>query len=298
MKEKIKRKILDYQELFEVMEKNLDKWNGIERFKSSYDEFVRNLKKLEDLKTVAEKKFDEANQKLESLRQDIITRLVPVSNLLDLYALDKNKKSLKKKIDKARGKFDKMSIEQLNKHVAEITDYAENKLNNVIEGKKKENSLEGYGLSMKLINDLKTDNENSIDLHVNLKAEQKAARDAAKEIKKRVKENEKILKNRFKKFMSIFKNTDPAFYEAYENALKKDSSIIKEKKEKDIIKAAEVKKTAPPKKNATTAGTPSKTAVRKNATKQSRKTGTASKTSNFRTNKKPAVKDQDSGGSA
>ncbi len=268
MKAKFNEKILNYQKLFEVMENNLEKWSKIEKFKSSYDEFVRNLKKLEDVKLVAEKNFDATNQKLDSLRQDITTKLVPVSNLLDLYAVDKSKKSLKKKIDKARGKYDKMSIEQLNKYVAEITEYAEKKLSNIIEGKQRENGLEGYGLSMKLINDLKSDNENSIDLRVNLKAEQKAAKDAAKEIKKRVKENEKILKNRFRKFMSIFKNTDPDFYEAYMKALTSNNQQEKKGKtaQKDSIKSESPKKASEP----STAST-RKTPVKKNVSPTSAK---------------------------
>jgi hypothetical protein len=254
MKAKFIKKIQSYEKLFNVMEKNLNKWSNIDHFKSNYDDFVLNLKKLKDLLSITEKDLSATKSSLKSLRNDIETKLVPVTNLLDLYAGDKNKKTLKKKIDNARGKLSTMSPEGLNKYVVEITNFAEKKFNKVDEGGQKSNKLQGYGLSMKLIDELKTDNENYADLRASLKAEKKAVKEAIKEISKRIKENEKIIKSRFKKFMTVFMNTDPAFYEAYLNALKSDSEEVIEKPK------PENKITTQTEKASTPAG---KTAVRK-----------------------------------
>jgi hypothetical protein len=254
MKAKIDKKILNYEKLFNVMEKNLDKWSHINQFKSTYDDFVLNLKKLNDLKSIIEKDFSETNKKLTNLEKELRTKLVPVTNLLELYAVDKNKKALKKKMINIRRKVDKLSAEGLDKSVVEIADYADKKLGIVNNEDKNKIGLEDYGLSVKLLDELKTDNESYADLRARIRAEKKELQKATEEVKMRIKENEKILKRRFKKFMSIFENSDPVFFEAYLKATnpktseetKKEKTEKPEKPEKNIAKVDSRKNLKPP----------------------------------------------------
>jgi len=219
MKTKFIETINSYKKLFGVMEKNLEKWGHIDQFKTTYDQFVMNFKKLEDLKASLEKDSDSTSREIEKLRNEINDRLIPVSNLLDLYSVDNNKKGLKKKISDARGRIKKMSADELVKHVTEITDYAAKKIADQAEKTKKQAGIESYGLSTNLIEELREKNLNFADLSARFKAEKKEAKKAGDEIGKRIKENEKILKNRFRKFMSLFETTEPAFYKAYMDAL-------------------------------------------------------------------------------
>lgn len=263
MKAKLERKISVFEKLYDTLEKNLDKWGDIEQFKSSYDDFVRNLKKLEELIPVSKKDHEGIISDLKRTRAELTSKLIPVSNLMDLYAQDKNKKSLKKKIEKTRRKLDKLSDSGLSKKVGELTDYAEKTIEKENEKENKNNKLESYGLSLKHIKELKAENDKFIKLKEKLKTERKASWEAYKEIPRLIKENDRIVRNRINKFMSIFRNNDPDFYGAYrlslkdekpgkatekkEAAVKKESTPAKEGKpaSKQVKKApSETKKTA------------------------------------------------------
>lgn len=257
------------------MEKNLEKWGEIQQFKSSYDDFVRNLKKLEELIPFSEKNHDDIISDLKKSRSEITTLLIPVSNLLDLYAIDKNKKSLKKTIDKTRRNLDKLSNARLSKKVTELTDYAEKTLKKEHNKENKDNKLESYGLSQKHINELKAENEKFIQLGEKLKTERKASSKAYKEIPKLIKENDKIIRNRLNKFMSIFKNTDPDFYSTYRLALKDIKPEKAVEKSKTPAREAKVNtkqvKKAPTQSKKTNRKAPAK----KTATKTAKKTAAA-----------------------
>ncbi|MGC9344465.1 MAG: hypothetical protein ACP5E3_17300, partial [Bacteroidales bacterium] len=59
MKSKHINKIEGYQNFHRVMENNLMKWTNTGQFKDSYDRFVHNLKKLDELKGLQVKFFNE-----------------------------------------------------------------------------------------------------------------------------------------------------------------------------------------------------------------------------------------------
>ena len=243
MKAKLERKISVFEKLYDTLEKNLDKWGDIEQFKSSYDDFVRNLKKLEEHIPVSKKDHEGIISDLKRTRAELTSKLIPVSNLMDLYAQDKNKKSLKKKIEKTRRKLDKLSDSGLSKKVGELTDYAEKTIEKENEKENKNNKLESYGLSLKHIKELKAENDKFIKLKEKLKTERKASWEAYKEIPRLIKENDRIVRNRINKFMSIFRNNDPDFYGAYRLSLK-DEKPGKAK----VTKEAKLKKEAPAKR--------------------------------------------------
>lgn len=220
MKSSRRDKISIYRQLLKAMEQHLNKWGKIVQFKSSYDEFVLNTERLEELMKISEKSLSQKAAKVQSLRNEVISQLNPVSQILALYAHDKNEKGLKRKAGKATNKLETVSGPVLNKRVEKISLYAEKRLHehNGTE-KTPDHSLESYGLTTGLIEALKQENEKHRSLRISLKTEQKNIDLANKEIDKKIKQNDQIIKNRFKKFMSLFKNTDAAFYQDFEQAL-------------------------------------------------------------------------------
>jgi chaperonin cofactor prefoldin len=221
MKSKISDKILKYHHLYDVMENNLDEWSKIDQFKTSYDEFVRNLKKLNKLNIVLEKDFSAPVASLENLKKDLNASLLPIFDLLELYAGDNNKKNLNKKISKFRRDLDKLAGSELTGKIDQIGGYAEKKLKKAEDKTKKIKALEGYGLSLGMIEELKKEKENYLKNRESLKTELKELKKTEKEIKKIFCKNDQIINKRLKKFMSMFKNSDPEFYNDFKNALKK-----------------------------------------------------------------------------
>lgn len=280
MKAKLERKISVFGKLYDTLEKNLDKWGDIEQFKSSYDDFVKNLKKLEELIPVSKKDHEGIISDLKRTRTELTSKLIPVSNLMDLYAQDKSKKSLKKKIEKTRRKLDKLSDSGLSKNVRELTDYAEKTIKKENEKENKNNKLESYGLSLKHINELKAENDKFIQLKEKLKTERKASWEAYKEIPRLIKENDRIIRNRINKFMSIFRNNDPDFYGAYRLALKDEKPV----------KATEKKEATVKKESTATGAKPGSKQVKK-APSGTKKTATGkTRTRKTSTKKSPAKK--------
>ncbi|MFW5820396.1 MAG: hypothetical protein ACOCWA_03840 [Bacteroidota bacterium] len=269
MKAKLERKISVFGKLYDTLEKNLNKWGNIEQFKSSYDDFVKNLKKLEELIPVSKKDHEGIISDLKRTRAEVNSKIIPVSNLMDLYAQDKNKKSLKKIIDKTRRKLDKLSDSGLSEKVVELADYAEKTIEKENDKETKDNKLESYGLSLKHIKELKAENDKFIKLREKLRTQIKASREAYKDIPKLVKENDRIIRNRINKFMSIFRNTDPDFYAAYRLAVKDEKPVkAMEKKEATIKKESPTKETKTGTKQAQKATSGTKEASPKSTAKK------------------------------
>ncbi len=63
--------ILQFQEINKLMEDQLEKWNSIAEIRKTYDEFVRNLKKLIDLQPDLEKSLVPVQDDLKA-KQDTV----------------------------------------------------------------------------------------------------------------------------------------------------------------------------------------------------------------------------------
>jgi len=274
MKTKHLKKIEAYQNFHRVMENNLMKWTNTGQFKNSYDRFVRNLKKLNELKEDAQQDRSDLKEKLYKSRIDMIERFIPVLDLVELYAKDNKKKSLKKKVEKIRSRLDGMSDDMLENRVDEISSIAERKMEIDTANKKGGAGLESYGLNLQIIEQLRNDNMIFSELKNTLTETREKVKNAHKEINIRIKENDKLLKRRINKFMSIYKLNDPDFYKAYKDALlnKKPGTHVE-----SLTKASPT----PAEEKATPVKAPTRTTRKttpKTSTSRTRKTAATSKT--------------------
>jgi hypothetical protein len=273
MKTKHLNKIEAYQNFYRVMENNLMKWTNTGQFKDSYDRFVRNLKKLNELKVDAQQDLTGLKEKLYKSRIELITKFTPVLNLVELYAQDNNKKGMKKKIEKISRRLDGMPDDRLEDRVDEISSIAERKMEIDPATKKGGARLESYGLDLQLIEQLKNENMVFSELKNSLADSREIVKNAHKEINRRINENDKLLKRRISKFMSIYKLNDPVFYKAYKDALKnKKPGTSEENLIQPTPAPAEGK--APPVKAPTRA---TRKAKPKTTTSRTRKTAATSK---------------------
>lgn len=284
MKTKHDKKLNSFHRFYEVMENNFAKWNKTTQLQNSYDKFVKNLKKLDELVLIERQDPSNTREKVFKVRTEIISKLIPVINLIDLYADDNNKKSLKKRMDKVRNQLDGMSNKSLENNVNKISSIALKKLNIEASDKKTDSDLETYGLSQGLIQSLTDQNDKFSNFRKELNDTEKNMKNAEKEIIKRIKENEKLLKNRIDKFMSLYKLNDPELYTAYKNSLitKSNEEEGKSEKTQKEKKQAETKKSIP--------GKAKSTAVRTKSTRTPSKPTTRTRKKTTPTAPKPAVK--------
>jgi hypothetical protein len=87
-KKKSKAWIKVFEEVNAFMEQHLDKWNTIAEIRKTYDEFVNNLKKLKDLQPELERDITPLRQELADKRDTLSGKLLPVGNILEVYAED------------------------------------------------------------------------------------------------------------------------------------------------------------------------------------------------------------------
>ena len=218
MKSKINDQIFTQRHIYEVLEKNLDKWSGIEQFKASYYEFELNLKKIRDLEVVAGKDISELTGRAQTLRKDLLGRLVPVSGLMELYASDQGKKKLKKKLISRKDKITRLDGKELCNYIDFVADFGQKKLKKSTETKA--HVLAEYGLQAEMVESLKSGSEEYKQLWENLNSEQVEIQNGCKKIKKILGRNEKLIRKRFCQFMVLFKKDESGFYNSFEDALK------------------------------------------------------------------------------
>lgn len=268
MKKKIQNQITILNQVYELMEENLELWSGIEKLKADYDALVLNKHKIEKLVAIAEKDHSAEMEKLAQLKISILDKLIPVSNLLDLYARDEKKSKLQKMIKTSRGSLDELSTTQLASYAIKLADYVEKKINK--ESENKEENIGSYGLNESLLNELRKDVETYISLHAKIKDEKKAGEDAKREIIKRQRENQKLLHKRISKFISVFETQNPDFHTAFKNALKIDEeNKVTDKAPNPDPQNSPAKETIPPvekppiQKRTSPVGRPRKSPTRK-----------------------------------
>jgi len=216
---KTKHRITQYHHLFEVMENNLQKWQHIDQFRSNYDEFVYNLKKTKDLNSVVDKDLSGTEQEIESLKSKIKSEVMPLLNLLELFAIDHKNKKLLNKVEKIKGKQNGKSGINTSKSLATILHYVNDKLSNSDQQEDQGNALQSYGINREQVQKLVQNYDRLQEQKAYLKQAKKEKKEAEAEINIIIKHTDQLIKQRFNKFMSVFENSEPAFFHSYREAI-------------------------------------------------------------------------------
>ena len=210
-----------YTRVNEILEKNLSKWDGIAALREIYDEFMKNFVKI---KKLSEKQIKRPatliNTKNELLNQ-LIKKVIPVANVLEVYGIRKNKKRSKSvkisknKLLKSKDPVILKKCGQILRNGRKLFNKAESDAERKMDVTSGKNILD-YGLTEGMINDLedsykrfKTESE---QVGSKLNQEKKIAA----KIKNLVKNNNKLLKNKLDKLMILFESRDPEFHELYQ----------------------------------------------------------------------------------
>ncbi len=213
------RKIAIQQKVKNCMEENLETWSSVLEMEKVYDQFIKNLKKIEDLFPDTQVDLNPMAGNVSSSKEKLISILLPISKVLSVYASDNGCSKLEKRAKVTSAQLVKMKAGELEKHayaiwkaIDEIMGTGEE---NPKQAKKKIKPVSNYGLSSKMIDSLFQTATEYSNLRQTLKEAKKTNKKAEKEIDKLIRENNKLLKERLDKFIFLFEDSGPGFFNCY-----------------------------------------------------------------------------------
>ncbi len=229
MKDKHNNRLLMFGKIINVMDKNTEKWNTVPEVKKTVDEFVKNYKKLNDLKLEEDHDLRPYVQLTVERRNELVQKLFPVTSLLNVYAFDHGNGKLNKKLDRRKADLMKMKDRNLFELVDLVIKTAQKLLNGNQKGRKKgskkqkqddRDGIRGYGLNESMLEELKTLGKMAEEAKRSLRRAEKEKVKSAERLKRISKENNRLLKKKLDGLMVQFEESDPVFYTEYLKARK------------------------------------------------------------------------------
>ena len=204
--------ILHFQEINKLMEDQLEKWHSITEIRKTYDEFIKNLKKLKDIQPDLEKNLDPVQDELKEKREHLIEKIFPVTNILAVYVSDKKmKKGTRSMI---------ISKEELNKlKKVKLLDLASRMLKATEkyfpDPGQEDSELSRYGITAVLLDEFSTALTKyayALQLNKDLLRNRSKSRKTSNRL---LKANRETLNKRLDRLMTVFSVTHPSFYQDY-----------------------------------------------------------------------------------
>lgn len=210
------RKIAIQRKVMKCMEEHLKGWNHIKEMEKVYDQFVKNLKQIEDLQPAVNNDTKPIAENIRNTREKLITQLSPIIKVLSVYAYDKGMKKLKKKAQLNNKELEKMKPGNLEKQAFSIW----KSIDKIMTDKKNEQTqlntdAQNYGLSGKMVDSLYETAVQFANLRQNYKEEKRSIKKAAEQTEALIKDNNKLLKNRLDNFIYLFEQSQPEFFNTY-----------------------------------------------------------------------------------
>jgi hypothetical protein len=229
MKEKQTSKLKMYMEISGLMEKNLNKWSNVIEIKNTYEDFLNNNDKIIELKADHDKDISPVISSKAAKREELINKAVPIANVLQVYAYDANDKDLSKSVNFSRNKLTKSKDSELidkcniiwktaKKLYGKSLSSAEEVINSNKKARQASPNISGYGLSGQMIDELEEANKAFIDAILELKDAISHKNKCAKKVNEHIKTNDKLLRNKLDRLMTLFETSEPGFYQDYKKA--------------------------------------------------------------------------------
>ena len=215
MKEKHARKLAMYENVMAVMDKHLPAWKTVRELSKANDMFVRNYKKLTDLKKAAETPVHQLTDQLAGKRAALTRAIARVIGVISIYAAYTKNKPLRKRTGISRREVEKLSNKQLRGLAGLIVSES---ARTGEEGNGQETILREYGITPEMIKDLETASADLAEAARAAKAGEKTLEEAWKGYRKMIARNDQLLKSRMDKFMKLFEQSHGPFFKEYQEA--------------------------------------------------------------------------------
>ena len=201
----------------EVMEKNLSKWRSVSEMKNDYDQFVRNVKKIDDHISVIQTDLAPLKENRSRSKKELIGQVFPVISVTGVYAYDAGDKKLEKYMNRKFSELEKMKGDELKNFSGRVLKMCRSLMEKPPEIKKKDPVpvITDYGLTAKHLDLLQKSLDQFILDDEKLTHLKKAKKKSRKKLDRQLRENEKLLKKKLDRMMQLFRDRQKAFYEAY-----------------------------------------------------------------------------------
>jgi len=256
MKQKFEKQLITQKSIITVMENNVSSWQNIVELKNNYDRFVKNYKKITDCET--ELRFDPAEIYMEGnkSKEELIEKLFPIASLISVYASDLGDKKLHNQSNIKFTQLEKKKSKALLRIVSNILTFAGKlmgkgeKLTDA-SGKKKKTvkSITDYGLTEKHLKDLKAASDTYCEKVKSIRIYRVKKAACKKNVEALLLKNEKILKRKLDKFMTLFQESNKTFYDNYWAA--RSGEALSEADKSIPLKGTEPEKASAPQKTGT-----------------------------------------------
>ncbi len=197
-----------FRDIHELMEGNLDQWQKIDAIRLVYDDFVKNIKDLDDLEAHLGMNIEPLKKSRDSHKNKLTSALFPLNNILYVYLEDQQDGKASGKLVPSKKKLNKLGsskllkqARQIQKHIGKLQDQP--------------GHPEKYGLTPAMIETYEKalgEYEKTLKEYNEGMAEQKKA---VKKSEKLLKSNIQLLNKRMDRLMTAFSVQSPAFYKKY-----------------------------------------------------------------------------------
>ena len=204
--------ILHFQEINKLMEDQLEKWHSITEIRKTYDEFIKNLKKLKDIQPDLEKNLDPVQDELKEKQEHLIEKIFPVTNILAVYVSDKKMKKGTRSMIISREELNKLKKVKLLDLAGRMLKATEKYFP---DPEQAEHELFRYGLTAIMVEEFSTALTKyayAMQLNKDLLRNRSKSRKTSNRL---LKANRDMLNNRLDRLMTVFSVTHPSFYQDY-----------------------------------------------------------------------------------
>ncbi len=206
--------ILQFQEISKLMEDQLEKWHSITEIRKTYDEFIKNLKKLKDLQPDLEKNLGPVQDELKEKQENLIGKFFPVANILAVYGSDNKLKKGVRSIIISQDELNKMKKGKLLDLAGRMLKTTEKFFP---DQEQAESELSQYGLTAIMVDEFSTALTKyayALQLNKDLLRNRSKSKKTSNRL---LKDNCKLLEKRLDRLMTVFSITHPSFYQDYAN---------------------------------------------------------------------------------
>ena len=204
--------ILQFQEISKLMEDQLEKWHSITEIRKTYDEFIKNLKKLKDLQPDLEKNLGPVQDELKEKQENLIGKFFPVANILAVYGSDNKLKKGVRSIIISQDELNKMKKGKLLDLAGKMLKTTEKFFP---DQEQAESELSQYGLTAIMVDEFSTALTKyayALQLNKDLLRNRSKSKKTSNRL---LKDNCKLLEKRLDRLMTVFSITHPSFYQDY-----------------------------------------------------------------------------------
>ena len=201
-----------FRDINELMEEQLEKWNSIAEIRKTYDEFIRNLKKLMDLQPDLERNLGPVQEDLREKQEQLIAKVFPLANILAVYAADRKIKKSPRSLKTSQSELQQMKRGKLLELAGKILKTTERLFP---DPEQEEGELTPYGLTAAMVEEFSSAlTKYSYALH--LSKDLLRNRNKSKKLSNRLlNANRELLEKRMDRLMTVFSSTHPSFYTEY-----------------------------------------------------------------------------------